>query len=1193
MIRVLLIAILLLAGLPQGASAQDDDRGRLTRLIESQLSQGADRQVRIDGFRGALSSEATLDRMTISDPDGAWLILEDAALNWRRAALLRGELRIQSLTADRLTILRQPLPPEGPDLPPAAATPFSLPELPVSIDIGEISIATLELGEPILGTPAEVSLSGQARLAGGSGQANVVMQRLDGPEGTFRLEAAFDNATRVLDLGVLLNEAEGGIVAGVLNIPDEPSVRLELAGEGPLDDIAITLGLATGGEERVNGTLRSMAMADGEGQIIELDLAGDLSPLLASEYRPFFGTSSEITARVAREADGTTRLNDMRLASAALLLRGDVTLDPQSRPVAIDVSGRIADPDASGPIRLPVPGAETLVSSADVNFDFDATESDAFRFSARLNGLAVDALTLASAEISSSGRITPSADGVGAVTVDLTAGLSGIDHSDPDLSQALGGALTLSTQASWSEGSPIRLDAISVASDGLSAEGTLSAGFGDARVPLDYDLTARIADLGRFSGLAGQDLSGALTADLAGTAEALSGAFDLTFEGLARNAGASPALPPRLLAEETRLRVAAVRDETGTRIEDLSLVSGDLSVDGSVSIGSAEGGTPLGYDVALDIGDLGRFSGLGGQNLSGSLRAGLEGTADLGTGAVDFVLDGLAQDVVAAPALPPRLLSGETRLRVAAARDDAGNGRIETLSIDGTQFTLNGSGEVTARGGSLSAEARLADLGLFTTAINGPATVAVSLAKDGGEGWGVDGTLRGPGGLGAAVNGTVGLEGGRVDLAATGTVPLELANQYITPRSVAGALRFDLGLRGQPGLQALSGTLSTANARLSAPTLQFALENIGLRASLSGGQVSFEGGGDVSTGGRVGLSGSVNAAASGVPGTIEATLDAVRLVDPTLYQVVVSRGDLSISGALAAGPVVAGRIVLGESELRVPEAGLGVAAAVPDISHVGMTATERRTLAAAGFLETRGNGGGGSSPIGLDVEIAAPGRIFLRGRGIDAEFGGSIRIGGTTANVIPAGRFELVRGRISILGTRLDISEGSATLQGDFDPFLDLSAVSRAGGYRITIAVGGPASSPDISLRSDPFLPEDEILAQLLFGRSVSALSPIQLLQLADAASSLAGGRSDGGILSNLRQGLGLDNLDLQTDDEGNAAVRAGRYLSDNIYTDVTVGAQGDSEVSLNIDLTPSITARGSVSSGGGSSLGVFFERDY
>ena len=219
--------------------------------------------------------------------------------------------------------------------------------------------------------------------------------------------------------------------------------------------------------------------------------------------------------------------------------------------------------------------------------------------------------------------------------------------------------------------------------------------------------------------------------------------------------------------------------------------------------------------------------------------------------------------------------------------------------------------------------------------------------------------------------------------------------------------------------------------------------------------------------------------------------------------------------------------------------------------------------------------------------------MFIRGRGLDAELGGNLRIGGTTAEVIPAGRLNLIRGRLSILGKRLDLTEGAATLEGNFDPFIRLLASARSGGYQIAISLIGPVSKPDIALSSSPALPEDEILAQLLFGRSVSGLSPVQVLQLADAATGLAGGSSQGGFLANLRQGLGLDDLDLQTDAQGNAALRAGRYLSDNIYTDVTIGGDGGAGVSLNIDLTPDITARGSFSSAGDTSLGLFFERDY
>jgi len=92
--------------------------------------------------------------------------------------------------------------------------------------------------------------------------------------------------------------------------------------------------------------------------------------------------------------------------------------------------------------------------------------------------------------------------------------------------------------------------------------------------------------------------------------------------------------------------------------------------------------------------------------------------------------------------------------------------------------------------------------------------------------------------------------------------------------------------------------------------------------------------------------------------------------------------------------------------------------------------------------------------------------------------------------------------------------------------------------------------------------------------------------------ATLAGG-GDGGVVSQLRRSFDLDDLDVTTDAEGNTALRVGKYISDNIYTDVELGGEDGAEVSLNIDLTPSLTARGSANSVGETSLGVFFEKDY
>ena len=63
----------------------DDDKGFITNLLEENLS-GAGREVIIDGFRGALSSRATYDQITIADAEGIWLTLKNGAIHWNRAA---------------------------------------------------------------------------------------------------------------------------------------------------------------------------------------------------------------------------------------------------------------------------------------------------------------------------------------------------------------------------------------------------------------------------------------------------------------------------------------------------------------------------------------------------------------------------------------------------------------------------------------------------------------------------------------------------------------------------------------------------------------------------------------------------------------------------------------------------------------------------------------------------------------------------------------------------------------------------------------------------------------------------------------------------------------------------------------------------------------------------------------------------
>ncbi|PJN93251.1 hypothetical protein CNY89_22360, partial [Amaricoccus sp. HAR-UPW-R2A-40] len=120
--------------------------------------------------------------------------------------------------------------------------------------------------------------------------------------------------------------------------------------------------------------------------------------------------------------------------------------------------------------------------------------------------------------------------------------------------------------------------------------------------------------------------------------------------------------------------------------------------------------------------------------------------------------------------------------------------------------------------------------------------------------------------------------------------------------------------------------------------------------------------------------------------------------------------------------------------------------------------------------------------------------------------GGGLTVTGPIADVVPVGEFTMRRGRLEILGQRLDFDEGSLQLTGNLDPQIRFVAQTRASDVTAYVTVTGRVSSPEISFSSQPALPQDEVLARVIFNRSVSQLSAFQIAQLAAAAAELAGG---------------------------------------------------------------------------------------
>jgi len=264
---------------------------------------------------------------------------------------------------------------------------------------------------------------------------------------------------------------------------------------------------------------------------------------------------------------------------------------------------------------------------------------------------------------------------------------------------------------------------------------------------------------------------------------------------------------------------------------------------------------------------------------------------------------------------------------------------------------------------------------------------------------------------------------------------------------------------------------------------------------------------------------------------------------------------------------------------------------LPGTRHIHLTRTAAQRLALEGKGKKRGRAAPPFDAV-LDLTISAPRGIYVRGRGLDAELGGDLRLTGTLANPIPVGAFELRRGRLQILDTRLTFSKGRLAFSGQLDPELDFLAETTAGDVTARVGITGPASAPEFAFTSSPDLPRDEVLSRLLFRKASGGLSIGQALALAQAAAQYSSGGSD--AFEGLRKSLGLQGLDLSFGASGAPGVGFSRAISDNLSVGVRAGATPEQTgISVDFDLTRRLRLRGEVGANGNTATGVAAEWEY
>ena len=446
------------------------------------------------------------------------------------------------------------------------------------------------------------------------------------------------------------------------------------------------------------------------------------------------------------------------------------------------------------------------------------------------------------------------------------------------------------------------------------------------------------------------------------------------------------------------------------------------------------------------------------------------------------------------------------------------------------------------------------------------------------------------------ITGSAPLGAGALDLAIKGALDAALANTTLSAngQSVAGQAKVDLTLKGAATAPAVGGVIDIVNGGFSDPANGIALANIAGKLSGAGRDLTISGlNGQTKNGGRIAVAGKVSIdPAAGFPAALLVKSANAQFVDSELASATGDL-DLAITGPLARAPRVAGRVTLRAMDVNVPDRMPVNLKPLPGTRQIDargfaaqMLAIERKEKARAARKPTF------NAPI--DLVIAAPDRIFVRGRGLDAEFGGQLKIAGTIQKPVVDGGFDLRRGRMQLLTQRLDITQGKLTFAGGLTPQLAFAAQTSAGGVTANVAVSGPASQPVFAFTSSPSLPQDEVLSRLLFAKASASLTPFQAVQLAMALAQFTGATSGADAFEKMRKALGVDTLDIDAGAAGGPTVGVSRYIAKGVSVGVRTGVKPDqTSVNVGVDVFKNFRVQSETRVDGKTSVGVGVEWEY
>ena len=570
-----------------------------------------------------------------------------------------------------------------------------------------------------------------------------------------------------------------------------------------------------------------------------------------------------------------------------------------------------------------------------------------------------------------------------------------------------------------------------------------------------------------------------------------------------------------------------------------SVDSIELALKQAMRIGFADGLVIEGFDARFGAGDLALDAVLAPQFWQGSLEASdvrLPGSGVALTASID--LDTNRSAMASGDFDAVSVLTNNENARIAGA-----------FTWDGTTFAVNNRSDVDGLDFSVAIPARLTR----------------------GESLGVE--------LEGALSGKVRYAGAIAPIAA-----------FMPPtmQSLEGALEVAATLGGEVSAPEVVGTATVSDGAFTDLASGLSIVGIELqanaRSAASSSIVDFTlsaRGPDQTSDTILGRGDIVLGEASLVD--LSVSLDGARFSAGPVESVAAD-GSLTIAGALDA-PKIDGAFTISELNAEAkppPSTGL---VAVDVVTQHGSAAPEAPPPAAA-------------PAIPVNLSIAAKDKLFVRGRGLESEWAADVQITGAADDPRVLGTMNIRRGWLDFAGRRFAIVNGEIVFDRlvQNTPLIDIRAEVEASDLVAAIIVKGRADAVNIGLESTPSLPQNDILAYVLFGEPMNDLTAFEALQVTQALAQLGAIDPFGGsgLTSSARSALGLDLLNVDTDGENGASLTVGKYVADGLFVSATQDAKGEQgSVRVEYEITDNFTVETQLRQNGDQAVSANWKRDF